>query len=327
MVGKAGTEDKAILYVGEICRDGYEALTQTCESIVCNDGTLDCHVTLYLATYGGDPHAGFRMARALQHHFKQGFTVVVPNLCKSAGTMIAIGAREVVIADRGELGPLDIQLNKSTELFERTSGLDLPQAIDALRMQVLQTFKQSLIDIRMGGKLSTKIAGEIATNITTGIFAPIFAQIDPIRLGEMQRATYIAFEYGKRLAEKAGNLKHNALNSLIASYPSHGFVIDRKEARKLFDKVRAPNPQEQTIINAWGTLIADRIDKAPTPICIPLPPNAQEKENEQLADGPNADVSAADGASASTPRSRSRPAAGGSRPRKGKGNGRDSVSQ
>ena len=35
-------------------------------------------------------------------------------------------------------------------------------------------------------------------------------------------------------------LKPDALNTLIAGYPSHGFVIDRKEAEKLFNKVYKP---------------------------------------------------------------------------------------
>lgn len=242
-----------IYYVGEISRNGYIKLTNTCKQLKENSDNKQA--VLFLLTFGGNPHMGFRIARALQHYYQDGFTVVIPSICKSAGTLISLGAKEVVIADEGELGPLDIQLSKATELFEQTSGLDLPQAMSALRSGITESIRDILIEVRMGGRLSTKIASEIATNVTTGVYAPIYAQIDPLRLGELHRATMIAYEYGKKLSDTSENLKSNALKELIMDYPSHGFVIDRKEAKNIFKNVRSPNEQELHIINELDSLI------------------------------------------------------------------------
>src|SRR6266536_3755982 len=56
----------------------------------------------------------------------------------------------------------------------------------------------------------------------------------------------IAQEYGERI--KTDNLKPGALESLIADYPSHEFVIDLEEARELFENVREPNQEEAELI-------------------------------------------------------------------------------
>lgn len=236
-------QEDVIVYYGDISRAGYEAITS-----VCSRDRLSDSAYLVLASYGGDPHAGFRIARCLRHHYGD-FKVIVPDHCKSAGTLITIGAHEVIIADRGELGPLDIQLSKPDELLEQSSGMDIPQALDFLKQQTKATLSDLLWEIRVNRRLSTKVASELASKLTSNMFNPIYAQIDPVKLGETSRANAIGFEYGQRLNAAAQNLKKDALVRLITSYPSHSFVIDRKEAADLFERVRAPNEQETKILD------------------------------------------------------------------------------
>src|SRR5688500_5732755 len=69
------------------------------------------NASLFLTTNGGDPHAAFRMAKALQRFYRKTRLLIV-GPCKSAGTLMALGAHEVAFAPTGELGPLDVQLNK-----------------------------------------------------------------------------------------------------------------------------------------------------------------------------------------------------------------------
>lgn len=211
-------------------------------SILLADKKKD-KVTVFLTTTGGDPNGGYRVARCLQHHYEH-IRLVIPSLCKSAGTLIAVGSHELVIGDLGELGPLDVQVRKTSELLERSSGLDLIQALEVAQSQTRDAFHNMLIEIRRGGRLSTKLAGEFAAEVATGVAAPLYNQIDPNRLGEMQRAIRIAIEYGKRLNGKSQNLKNGALEALVGDYPSHSFVIDRKEARDLFNNVSAPTKEE-----------------------------------------------------------------------------------
>ncbi len=232
------THADIFLYLGSINMQGYHELCKILANEPPENGAQKA--MLVLGTLGGDANAAYRICRALHHHYEKGFKLFIPGKCKSAGTLIAIGATELIIADSGELGPLDVQISRKDELFERSSGLDLPQAIDYLGGEMRNTFKHTLIDIKLGGGLSTSIAAKIATDLTVGAYAPIYAQIDPSRVGETQRANMIAFSYGVRLSSKSKNLKHDALVSLLNGYPSHSFVIDRKEARQLFVNVSRP---------------------------------------------------------------------------------------
>lgn len=222
------------VYAGQISVGGYELF---CERL--KEGKKSERVLLVLATPGGDPHAGFRIARALQHTYDH-FELLVPRFCKSAGTLVALGAQKLYLDDMSELGPLDIQIKKNDEVVGRNSGLDILQAVNYLQGQTLTAFQTYLVGLTQEVGLSTKVASEISSNLTTGLFEPISAQIDPVRLAEMQRATEVAFEYGSRLAETGKNLKSHGLQLLVNGYPSHGFVIDRKEAKTIFHKVFKP---------------------------------------------------------------------------------------
>lgn len=222
------------VYAGAINMAGYELL---CERL--KEGNTTGRALLVLATPGGDPHAGFRIARALQHAYEH-FELLVPRYCKSAGTLVALGARTLYLDDMSELGPLDIQIKKNDEVVGRNSGLDILQAVNYLQGQTLTAFQTYLVGLTQDVGLSTRVASDISSKLTTGLFEPITAQIDPVRLAEMQRATEVAFEYGSRLAEKSNNLKTNGLQLLVNGYPSHGFVIDRKEAKNIFHKVHKP---------------------------------------------------------------------------------------
>lgn len=260
------------VYAGEISRSGYNQITREClELTERKDGAV-----LLLLTYGGDPHAAFRIARALQHYYKDGFECFIPSYCKSAGTLLSVGATRLIMDDKAELGPLDIQMNNATELGERTSGLDLPQALEALRNEATNTFSKIMVQSR-GWGISTKLCSEIATGLSSGLISPIYNQLDPLKIGEMYRANSIAFDYGIKLVEErrdSSNISIDKIAELIKNYPSHNFVIDRKEARKLFKKVVSKDnvlPSEydsvfDVFINAFESGVFDTTP--PATLCL-----------------------------------------------------------
>jgi hypothetical protein len=231
------------LYFGAITSTGHELLTTTIEQSI---NELKKEAYLIPVTTGGDPDAGFRIARAMGHYYPQKVKCFIPDICKSAGTLITIGSSELVISNKGELGPLDIQLQNKEELLETSSGLDIMQALRLLQETAKFSFTEYLIDLRKNG-LGTKIAAQIASKMVSNIVSPIISQIDPIRLGEHQRALSIATAYGLRLNSKFNNTTPENIEKLITAYPTHSFVIDRKEASKLFKNVSAPSPDENSL--------------------------------------------------------------------------------
>ncbi len=212
------------------------------------------NVILVLVTEGGDADAAFRIARTFQERYDS-FTVFVTGYCKSAGTLIALGANELVFTDAGELGPLDVQVSKPDELMETQSGLTATSALGTLHEQAFQAFEHFFLGTleRSGNRISTRMATQVAQQLTCGLFAPIYEHVDPMHIGMAGRALKIATKYGELLQAGSGNFNSQALWRLIYDYPSHGFVIDRKEAMKrLFSNVREPTAGEAALAETLG---------------------------------------------------------------------------
>jgi hypothetical protein len=245
---------------------------------------------VFFTTYGGDPHGGFRFARCLRHNYSH-VRLVIPSFCKSAGTLIAIAASELAIGDFGELGPLDVQVIKPTELAERGSGLEVMEALAISAAHAQQVFTQNLIELRQTWRLSTKLAGQFAGELAAASVQPLYAQIDPARLGEMQRAMRIAHEYGTRLASYANSLRPGALEQLVGGYPSHSFVIDRKEAKLLFNSVHTLTIAEADLCTTLWAQLGEQSQFGPVFLPEPKPEGENHvDQSSQEEDGAAAQV-------------------------------------
>ncbi|HTW84501.1 MAG TPA: hypothetical protein VMD91_10565 [Candidatus Sulfotelmatobacter sp.] len=211
------------------------------------------NVALVLVTYGGYADPAYRIARTLQDKYEK-FYAFVTGMCKSAGTLLVIGADEIVMSDYGDLGPLDIQALKDDELGQMSSGLTTQFTFDELRHETRLLFEHLWRDIKRStyDRISFRTAAEYATNMTIGLMSPIYSQIAPLALGEIGRANNITRDYGERLAEVSKNLRDGTLDKLTDSYSHHGFVIDRAEASRLFENVREPDDGECRFFDALG---------------------------------------------------------------------------
>lgn len=226
-------------YHGGIWREGYDKLTSILEEKRKNNA-LAKKVIFILATLGGDPHSGYRIGRALQHYYPDKVNVLIPSYCKSAGTLVTISANKLIIGNSGELGPLDIQLLKEDEIGASNSGLDIFKAINHLQERAISLFNDYVSEIKYKTKMNTRLSAEIAEKLTDSVISPIANQIEPMKVGEHQRALEMSLEYGLRLAEQSKNLISNdVLGKLTMGYPDHGFVIDRYEACELFKNVES----------------------------------------------------------------------------------------
>ena len=123
---------------------------------LCASRTRRTNVILVLVTEGGDADPAYRIARCLQEHYDR-FSLFVSGYCKSAGTLVALGAHEIVIADCGELGPLDVQMSKEDELGATRSGLTVLSALSALQVKAYDAFEYFLLETkrRGGGFITT----------------------------------------------------------------------------------------------------------------------------------------------------------------------------
>lgn len=276
------------LFSSEISYNSCEALIDTISKHKSRD-----NVILILSTYGGDPHSAYRVARFLKRQYKR-FDLHVYGFCKSAGTLLALGAHGIVMGDRAEFGPLDVQMHKPDEFMQRISGLDITKALASISDSAWESFQDFFIQVRAGsgGVITTKTASEIAAHVVTGLFSPITQNIDPLKLGEMQRSMDIAVDYGTRLGAS-----RQLATTLAATYPTHGFVIDYEEAHRIFDCVREPQVDEMQLALQLAAFfqsnISEDVIRHPSPegvIAYLNPSNIPTPTNENNCTGTDGDT-------------------------------------
>lgn len=229
-----------LVYSGDLISGKDDRVIHLCRIHECRPNVL-----LMLSTFGGDVRVAYRIARYLQSNYKR-LTVFVYGFCKSAGTLLAVGAHELVLSDYAELGPLDVQVRKTDEAGERSSGLTPMQALDTLQEESFDLFQEHFQRLRGDLEMTTKLAAEVASKLTVGLLGNVYSHIDPLRLGELSREIRIALDYGQRLIGNDGK-RRRALARLVSGYPTHSFAIDRLEATQLFDGVREPQPEEEAL--------------------------------------------------------------------------------
>lgn len=268
------------------------------ETVYANTHREEC--LLFLTTHGGDPDAAYKIARYFQEKYKK-FAVLVSGRCKSAGTLVALGAHELVFTPYGELGPLDIQMSKVDRFDQMQSGLTITDSLNTLEERALDRFYKMVSDYisANNGLLSFASASKAASDFVTQLYAPVFSRIDPEEVGAKARSMRIATDYGRRLAVKSQNLRPNTLATLSETYSSHSFVIDHQEAAGLFVRVRVANETEKKIVAALeryarfevvqgGNILFRTLSKPPVKAEVKGKSNGQaDKRGSKPRDGAN----------------------------------------
>jgi hypothetical protein len=192
---------------------------------------------------GGRPGHAFKAARLFQE--RGGFTAIVPSYAKSAATMMCLGAKQILMNEGSELGPLDTQIPHPHEPEEMISALEGFKGLEAVSAFCQRFLDEAMLLVLGRTGRGIKDSLELATNFAAPVVRPLFEQIDPMDLGRYKRALEIGVEYAQRLLESAGGYNPQAVSKIVArlvyNYPVHDFVIDMAEARKCGVRVERPD--------------------------------------------------------------------------------------
>ena len=200
-------------------------------------------IPLVIDSPGGQAKSAYRIANFLRSHCG-GFAAFVPEYAKSAATLLALGATEIVLSPYAELGPLDVQIFEP-ERESIQSALDEVQALERLNAFALEAVDSAmLLFMSRSGKSMGTLLPQVLTFVSQ-MLRPLFEKLDTVHYTQMSRLLKVGEEYAKRLLEtKYGEKKSEEIaRKLVNSYPEHGFYIDAGEASRIGLKVSNPNEE------------------------------------------------------------------------------------
>lgn len=114
-----------------------ESVTFFEELIYDADPNEDLH--LLLSTPGGSGEAALRLVRAAQARCVE-LTVIIPDIAKSAGTLIALGAHHILMGPTSDLGPVDPQFFRGSEIVSAKDLIAAWESANAAIQEAPETY-------------------------------------------------------------------------------------------------------------------------------------------------------------------------------------------
>lgn len=198
---------------------------------------------LLLQTPGGDVDQAERIVLICRKRVRdRKFRVVVPDSAKSAGTLIAIAADEILMGEPSELGPIDPQITVTTATGE-------PMTRPA----------QSILDGLQ------EIVDSAADELSPAYF-PLLDKLDPALIDFCKKALSRSEQFAERFLsahmladdkDKAAAVAHE-LNA-IEKHLSHGAVIDADRAISMGLKIRKLEPDDDLWEALWRLYVDQRV--------------------------------------------------------------------
>ncbi len=190
---------------------------------------------LVLFTVGGDTEVPWRIISLLREYCKH-LGVVIPYRCHSAGTVVAMGADEIVMTPMSVLGPIDP--SRTHPLLPRREGASEAEPISVQDMRHAMQFIREAAGPAVG-------AGQFAytPEAMAQIFTALFDKIHPLAIGAIEQSYALAKIVGRQCLsthmdpKTHGDAIKAIVDRLCDDYKSHAYQISRREAREIGLKV------------------------------------------------------------------------------------------
>ncbi len=190
-------------------------------------------VDLFLYTPGGITVAGWGLVHLIRE-FCEVFTVLVPYKAWSCGTLICLGADEIIMGRLGQLGPIDPSTN--TPFNPQIPGLPVaPQNTLPINVEDVVSFIQ-LAKSEVGLREDSALVAALNNLSKISPCAPLaLGAAHRVRPQIVKLATgLLKLHMGKEYKEI-----DRIVNLLAKELGSHDYLIGRKEAKEIGLKVTA----------------------------------------------------------------------------------------
>jgi hypothetical protein len=200
----------------------------------------EVEIDLWLESPGGDAHSAYKLALILRHYASH-IRVVVPDYAKSAATLLALVGDEIYMAPGAELGPLDAQVAEEGSMFGAISALNIARASDEVARDAVALAMQGTTELVKYLRLGRVDALKAMLGFSAEFSEPLVRQLDPRLVHQANELLRVTVQYATRLlAATVGDEREaeEMAKTLVERFPTHGFVIERKEADDLGLPVR-----------------------------------------------------------------------------------------
>ncbi|MGD0294127.1 MAG: hypothetical protein ABSB30_09750 [Terracidiphilus sp.] len=194
---------------------------------------------LLLITRGGDTLVPLRLMSLLRE-FASRVSVLVPYMAHSSGTLIALGADEIVMGAMGELGPVDPSVaNQFNPILEAD---DQPGPANSVKPR--PRIPISVEDVISYITFAKEDAG-LDTEGMAQAHTALTANVHPLAIGNILRTHKLIRHLAKKLlAMHMGDGEQEKIGSIVKSLTenlyAHNYVITRTEAPQLGLKFASP---------------------------------------------------------------------------------------
>jgi len=177
-------------------------------------------VDLFLYTRGGDVLTPWRLVHLIREYTPR-FCVLVPYRCYSAGTLLCLGADEIVMGKMAELGPIDPSVvNAFNPQDPNNPSARIPVNIE---------------DVYSYLALAGEKAGVCSNDQQVQAFTLLVERIHPLALGNVHRNYMLIRSLAKKLLAmcqqppREGRIDH-IVDNLTEKLYAHSHMISRREA-------------------------------------------------------------------------------------------------
>jgi len=185
-------------------------------------------IDLFVFTRGGDTEAPLRIV-TLVREFCEHFSILVPYRAHSSGTLLAMGADEIIMTPLGVLSPIDP--SRTHPLLPRREGA---QEAEPISVQDMRHAMQFIMETAKPGDNQPYTAEAMAQ-----IVIALFDKIHPLAIGAIEQSYALAKLIGLKClsthmdpATNKDDIKR-IVDKLCDDYKSHSYEINRHEAREI----------------------------------------------------------------------------------------------
>ena len=193
-------------------------------------------IDLFLYSRGGDVSVPWRIVGMIRE-FCNEFNVLIPYRAQSAATLLSMGADNIIMGKKAELGPIDPTLVKA-EMGET--------AVPPQQIIPVEDVNSFLSFVKEKANINDQDA-------VANILSSLINQIGPLTLGKVNRQHHhIRLVARKLLTSRREKLDEEKISTIIETLTekiySHGHAIGRREAKDIGLPVEYPDDELENLM-------------------------------------------------------------------------------